>query len=78
MVSGSGPVPPAPTTGQPVFEESYIENILRLNLGKIATVYMTFENNNQWNAKVFKGRLEAAQNPTKSERSRSAAVVVRG
>lgn len=44
----------------PAFEESYIENILRLNLGKMATVYMTFENNNQWNAKVFKGRLEAA------------------
>jgi spore germination protein Q len=41
-------------------EESYIENILRLNLGKIATVYMTFENNSQWNAKVFKGVVEAA------------------
>ncbi len=41
-------------------EESYIENILRLNLGKIATIYMTFENNLQWNAKIFKGRLEAA------------------
>jgi len=49
-----------PAAAQPVFEESYIENILRLNLGKVATVYMTFENNNQWNAKVFKGRLEAA------------------
>lgn len=43
-----------------VFEESYIENILRLNLGKVATIYMTFENNPQWNAKTFKGRLEAA------------------
>lgn len=41
-------------------EESYIENILRLNLGKVATIYMTFENNSQWNAKVFKGKLEAA------------------
>lgn len=41
-------------------EESYIENILRLNLGKVATIYMTFENNTQWNAKVFKGVLEAA------------------
>jgi len=41
-------------------EESYIENILRLNLGKMATIYMTFENNTQWNAKVFRGRLEAA------------------
>lgn len=41
-------------------EESYIENILRLNLGKMATIYMTFENNSEWNAKVFKGNLEAA------------------
>ncbi|WP_413229882.1 spore coat protein GerQ [Halobacillus litoralis] len=41
-------------------EESYIENILRLNSGKPATVYMTFENNDQWNAKVFKGIVEAA------------------
>lgn len=41
-------------------EESYIENILRLNRGKTATVYMTFENNREWNAKIFKGVIEAA------------------
>ncbi|SER88891.1 spore germination protein Q [Gracilibacillus ureilyticus] len=41
-------------------EQSYIENILRLNKGKRATVYMTFENNERWNAKVFKGIIEAA------------------
>lgn len=41
-------------------EQSYIENILRLNKGKKATVYMTFENNERWNAKVFKGNIEAA------------------
>ncbi len=41
-------------------EESYIENIFRLNKGKLATVYATFENNTQWNAKVFKGIIEAA------------------
>jgi len=41
-------------------EESYIENILRLNLGKMATIYMTFENNTQWNAKIFRGIIEAA------------------
>jgi len=66
-----GPMPPqfpgmqaagtaAPAVTLPAFERSYIENILRLNLGKMATVYMTFENNSQWNAKVFKGRVEAA------------------
>lgn len=44
----------------PTFEQSYIENILRLNLGKVGTFYMTYENNSQWNAKIFKGVLEAA------------------
>ncbi|WP_374099737.1 spore coat protein GerQ [Sediminibacillus dalangtanensis] len=41
-------------------EQSYIENILRLNRGKRATVYMTFENNDRWNAMIFKGIIEAA------------------
>ncbi|GBF12516.1 MULTISPECIES: spore coat protein GerQ [Tepidibacillus] len=59
------PIPPSPETGIDVpgllpAEQSYIENILRLNLGKIATIYMTFENNKEWNAKVFKGSVEAA------------------
>lgn len=40
-------------------ESSYIENILRLNLGKIVSVYMNFENS-QWGSKIFKGKLEAA------------------
>lgn len=53
------PAAPTPTGALPM-EQSYIENILRLNLGKVATIYMTFENNPQWNAKVFKGVLEAA------------------
>lgn len=41
-------------------EQSYIENILRLNRGKTATIYMTFENNAEWNAKVFRGIIEEA------------------
>lgn len=55
------PIPQSPQPQQPVrpmlplVEESYIENILRMNRGKLATIYMTFENNSQWNAKVFKG-----------------------
>ena len=40
-------------------EQSYIENILRMNKGKEATVYMTFENA-QWGSKIFKGIIEAA------------------
>lgn len=52
---GATVVPPAPT-----YEESYIENILRLNRGKLGTFYMTYENNSQWNAKIFQGIIEAA------------------
>ncbi|ANB59762.1 spore coat protein GerQ [Anoxybacteroides amylolyticum] len=48
------------SAGMLPLEQSYIENILRLNKGKIATVYMTFENNREWNAKIFRGAIEAA------------------
>ncbi|GAE26837.1 hypothetical protein JCM9140_2941 [Halalkalibacter wakoensis JCM 9140] len=41
-------------------EQSYIENILRLNRGKRARFYMTFENNAEWNARVFEGIVEEA------------------
>ncbi|HET7657000.1 MAG TPA: spore coat protein GerQ [Bacillales bacterium] len=41
-------------------QTSYIENILRLNAGKTATVYMTFEGSDQWKDKIFKGVIEAA------------------
>jgi spore germination protein Q len=53
-------IPGTPLAPGQIVEESYIENILRLNLGKVITVYQTFENNTQWNAKIFRGRLEAA------------------
>ena len=53
------PVTPGFPEGVPFVEESYIENILRLNLGKVATVYMNFENS-QWGSKIFKGYLTAA------------------
>ncbi|WP_232735679.1 spore coat protein GerQ [Alteribacter populi] len=46
--------------GQLPIEQSYIENILRLNRGKVGTFYMTFEYNERWNAKIFKGVIEAA------------------
>ena len=48
-----------PQTNFRSFETSYVENILRMNLGKIATVYMNFENS-QWGSKVFKGELLGA------------------
>ena len=63
---GAGTVPTAPPAGtgalpgQLPLEQSYIENILRLNKGKLVTVFATFEGNSQWNAKEFNGIIEAA------------------
>ena len=65
---GAGAMPTGPSPGMsqgqapgmlPI-EQSYIENILRLNKGKLVTVFATFEGNTQWNAKEFKGIIEAA------------------
>jgi spore germination protein Q len=61
QVSSGIPITPSGMTLQNVpTEESYVENILRMNLGKVATLYMTYENNSEWNAKIFKGVLEAS------------------
>ncbi|HOA63369.1 MAG: spore coat protein GerQ [Acholeplasmataceae bacterium] len=54
------PQQPLPDQQLPIqFEQSYIENILRLNRGKVATVYMNFEGS-QWGSKIFKGIVLAA------------------
>lgn len=66
---GTGvPRPPVPGSSIPggsipgmlPIEQSYIENILRLNKGKLVHVFATFEGNTQWNAKEFTGIIEAA------------------
>ena len=41
-------------------EESFIENILRFNKGKIGTFYFTYQGNDKWNAMIYKGRVETA------------------
>ncbi|NGP44693.1 spore coat protein GerQ [Bacillaceae bacterium SIJ1] len=48
------------TPGMLPLQQSYIENILRLNRGKEATIYMTFGESEEWNSKIFKGIIEAA------------------
>ncbi|GAA0349956.1 spore coat protein GerQ [Bacillus horti] len=51
------------TQGRPPvlpLEQSYIENILRLNLGRLATVYTTYEYNSEWNAKIYRGIIDEA------------------
>lgn len=41
-------------------EESYIENILRVNRGKKVEIYMTFTDSTEWRDRVFSGILEIA------------------
>lgn len=41
-------------------EESFIENILRFNKGKVGTFYYTYQGNSKWNAMVYRGRVETA------------------
>ena len=49
---------PFPQTGR--VEESYIENILRQNRGKLGTFHMTYSDSNEWRDRVYKGVIEAA------------------
>ncbi|MCP8968011.1 spore coat protein GerQ [Ectobacillus ponti] len=57
-------------------EQSYIENILRLNKGKPATIYMTYERGSSLGTQAYKGIIEAAgrdhiiiSDPTTGKRS---------
>lgn len=42
------------------FEQSYIENILRLNKGKKAKLYVTIPGSKDWQDKIFDGIIEQA------------------
>lgn len=46
-----------PTNELPM-EQSFIENILRLNKGKKATVYVSFSDSLEWRDKKFTGIIE--------------------
>jgi spore germination protein Q len=50
----------APIGGRPNDEQSYIENILRLNRGKKAKAYFSFPDSNTWRDKIFEGIIEQA------------------
>jgi spore germination protein Q len=41
-------------------EQSYIENILRLNKGKVVTAYVSYPDSTEWKNMVYKGRIEQA------------------
>lgn len=52
--------PMGPPQGMIPVEMSFIENILRLNRGRMGTFYFTYENNPEWPAMVYRGRIEEA------------------
>ena len=62
MMMPPGPPPELTYGGQVMIpqEQSYLENILRMNRGKMATIYTTNDNNPEWAAKVFRGEVENA------------------
>lgn len=46
------------TANEMQYEQSYIENILRLNKGKQVTVHMTFPDSEQFRDREFRGIIE--------------------
>jgi spore germination protein Q len=58
LYSGGTIVPNQNTGGEITNEQSYIENILRLNRGKTVEIYMSFSDSNEWRDKVFYGVIE--------------------
>ncbi|MFC4619922.1 spore coat protein GerQ [Camelliibacillus cellulosilyticus] len=59
-VSPAQTAPPQGTQPLSAMQQSYIENILRMNREKVATVYMTFEHEGGAESKAFRGEIEAA------------------
>lgn len=51
----------APTAGNTFFnEQSYIENVLRNNKGKLGKFYCSFPDSNEWKDTIFTGIIEQA------------------
>lgn len=61
-VTGSTGIPSTTgaSSGELPMEQSYVENILRMNKGKVASFYMTFPDAGEWRDRVFTGIVEQA------------------
>ncbi len=61
MASGTPNQQTAPTSESIIsLEQSYIENILRMNTGKVATFHMSYPDSVEWRDKAFTGVVEEA------------------
>ncbi len=54
VISPPGNVNSSPLT----LEQSLIENILRLNKGKLVKVYASYPDSNEWRDKIYTGTIE--------------------
>ncbi|MEG0276258.1 MAG: spore coat protein GerQ [Coprobacillus sp.] len=43
----------------PIVEQTYLENVLRQNIGKLGTFYFTYTGSNDWRDRAYKGIIEA-------------------
>ncbi len=60
ITSGTVPITNSNYGDDLPLEQSYIENILRLNKGKVASFYMTYPGSQEWNDRIFTGVVEQA------------------
>lgn len=47
-----------PSMPTPITQQTYLENILRLNIGKLGTFYFTYTGSNDWRDRAYKGIIE--------------------
>lgn len=60
-ISANNQITPSTATNIPIpMEQSFIENILRLNKGKRVNVYVSFPDSSEWKSKIFSGIIEEA------------------
>lgn len=45
-------------TNNDLNEQSYVENILRLNRGKSVEIYASYADSNEWKDRIFRGIIE--------------------
>jgi len=58
ILQGTPPTPTPVPIPVPLSQQTYLENILRLNIGKLGTFYFTYTGSNDWRDRAYKGVIE--------------------
>jgi spore germination protein Q len=53
-------IPTPPITPPPIIEQTYIENILRINIGKSGRFYFSYDDSTKWRDQMYRGVIEQA------------------